>query len=171
MATPGRRPALRALPAPALLAVALAYAVLQTCYAVAHMDLGWDETVYLSQVDPRNPAAFFSAPRSRGVSFLVAPVIALTSSTTALRLVLVALSSAALYAAFAVWEPLAGRARTALAALLFTTLWITVLSGPEIMPNLWVALAAVAAAGWFLRARSGTPGRRRALVGLTATLA
>ncbi|MBB4895356.1 hypothetical protein FHS39_004434 [Streptomyces olivoverticillatus] len=155
---------------PRLAAVALAFAVVQLCYAVVHMDLGWDETVYLSQVDPRNPAAFFSAPRSRGISFLVGPVIALTSSPPVLRVALVLLSSAALFAAFKVWEPLLGRGCTALAALLFGGLWITVLSGPEVMPNLWVALTSVAVVGWFLRARHDGPGRRRALLGLAATL-
>ncbi|MCC3777346.1 hypothetical protein K6I33_002026 [Streptomyces sp. UNOB3_S3] len=154
-----------------LAAVAVAFAVLQLCYSVAHMDLGWDESVYLSQVDPRNPAAFFSAPRSRGISFLVAPVVSLTPSVTALRVTLVLLSSLALFAAFRVWEPLLGKGRVALAALLLTGLWITVLSGPEVMPNLWLALAAVAAAGWFLRARRDAPGRRRALAGLAAALA
>ncbi|MFQ6193241.1 hypothetical protein [Streptomyces sp. NPDC000405] len=154
-----------------LAAVAVAFAVLQLCYAVAHMDLGWDESVYLSQVDPRNPAAFFSAPRSRGISFLVAPIVSLTPSVPVLRVALVLLSSLALFAAFRVWEPLLGRGRVALAALLFTGLWITVLSGPEVMPNLWLALAAVAAVGWFLRARRDAPGRRRALTGLAVTLA
>ncbi|MEU4209534.1 hypothetical protein AB0F13_05920 [Streptomyces sp. NPDC026206] len=152
-------------------AVAVAYAVLQLCYAVVHMDLGWDETVYLSQVDPRTPAAFFSAPRSRGITFLVAPLVAVTSSPAALHVALALLSSAALYAAFRTWEPLLGRGRVALAALLFAGLWITVLSGPEIMPNLWVALASVAAVGWFLRARAAGPGRRAALLGVTGALA
>ncbi|MEV6673094.1 hypothetical protein [Streptomyces sp. NPDC051162] len=154
---------------PPLAAVALLYGLAQLCFAVAHMNLGWDETVYLSQVDPRHPAAFFSAPRSRGITFLVAPVVAATSSPLALRVVLVLLSSAALYGAFKVWEPLLGRLRPALAAALFGSLWITVLSGPQVMPNLWVALTAVAAVGWFLRARDG--GRRRALTGLALSLA
>ncbi|MEV5238701.1 hypothetical protein AB0K89_06260 [Streptomyces cinnamoneus] len=167
-------PAADALPAARraapLAAVAVAFAGVQLCCAVAGMDLGWDESVYLSQVDPRNPAAYFSAPRSRGITLLVAPVVAVTSSTTVLRVTLALLSPAALYAAFAVWRPLLGRARTALAALLFAGLWITVLSGPEVMPNLWVALASVAAVGWFLRARPDGPGRRRALTALTAAL-
>ncbi|MFH8788097.1 hypothetical protein [Streptomyces roseoverticillatus] len=154
---------------PPLAAVAAAYAVLQLCYAVAHMDLGWDESVYLSQVDPRSPAAYFSAPRSRGISFLAAPVVALTPSTTALRVTLALLSSAALYGAFAVWRPLLGRGRTALAAALFAGLWITVLSGPEVMPNLWIALAAVAATGFFVQARNSADGRT--LAGLAAALA
>ncbi|CAM5349373.1 hypothetical protein [Streptomyces abikoensis] len=156
-------------PVPLLAAVAAAYAVLQLCYAVAHMHLGWDESVYLSQVDPRTPAAYFSAPRSRGISFLAAPVVALTPSTTVLRVTLALLSSAALYGAFAVWRPLLGAGRTALAAALFAGLWITVLSGPEVMPNLWIALAAVAATGFFLRARDDAGART--LTGLAATLA
>ncbi|MEV5509976.1 hypothetical protein [Streptomyces orinoci] len=154
-----------------LLAVAAGFAVLQLCYAVVHMDLGWDETVYLSQVDPRHPAAYFSAPRSRGITLLVSPLIAVTSSVLTLRIALALLSAAALYAAFKVWEPLLGKGRVALAALLFATLWITVLSGPEVMPNLWLAFTAVAATGWFLRARTGAPERRKALFRLTATLA
>ncbi|KNB53635.1 hypothetical protein [Streptomyces caatingaensis] len=158
---PSGRPARAYLPA-----VALAFAALQLCYAVVHMDLGWDETVYLSQTDPHRPAAFFSAPRSRGISLLAAPVVALTSSVPVLRVVLALLSSAGLLAAYRVWEPLLSRGRAALAALLFCTLWTTVLYGPQAMPNLWVALAAVAAVGWFLRARrepgdEATPSTRR----------
>ncbi|MEU5421819.1 hypothetical protein AB0G46_21515, partial [Streptomyces sp. NPDC020667] len=163
----GRAPVRRI---PPLAAVALLYGIAQLCYAVAHMNLGWDETVYLSQVDPRHPAAFFSAPRSRGITFLVAPVAAVTSSPLAVRVALVLLSSAALYAAFKVWEPLLGRLRPALAAALLGSLWITVLSGPQVMPNLWVALTAVAAVGWFLRTRAEA-GRRRALAGLALSLA
>ncbi|MFD5077342.1 hypothetical protein [Streptomyces sp. NPDC058371] len=138
----------------ALAAVAVAYAIAQLVFVVPHLAhvLGWDETVYVSQVDPRNPAAYFSAPRSRGTSVLVAPVLALTDSVLALRVTLALLSAAALYAAYRIWRPLTGRTTTALAALLFAGLWITELSGAEAMPNLWVALGAVAATGWFLRA-------------------
>ncbi|MDT3399924.1 hypothetical protein RKE29_25385 [Streptomyces sp. B1866] len=158
-----RRPALR------LAVVASAYAAVQLAFVVPHTRhaLGWDESVYVSQVDPRGPAAYFSAPRSRGISLLVAPVTGLTSSHPALRLYLVLLSAAALYAAFRVWDRLVGRGATALAALLFAGLWITQTSGPAAMPNLWVALGAVAAAGWFLR----VPEQPRARWWLAATLA
>ncbi|MFF5026846.1 hypothetical protein ACWCPJ_05050 [Streptomyces collinus] len=143
------RPA-RAVPWAAL--VAVAYAVAQLALVVPHLGLGWDETVYVSQVDPHRPAAWFSAPRSRGISFLAAPVLAATGSTTVLRVVLALLSAGALYAAYRVWRPLLGTRRTALASLLFAGLWTTLLYGPQAMPNLWVALSSVAAAGWFLRA-------------------
>ncbi|MGW7695670.1 glycosyltransferase family 39 protein [Streptomyces asiaticus] len=155
---------------PWLVLVALAYAAAQLVLVVPHLGPGWDETVYLSQADPHRPAAYFSAPRSRGISLLAAPVLAVTDSTTVLRVVLALLSAAALYAAYRVWRPLLGPRRTALAALLFTGLWTTLLYGPQAMPNLWVALSAVAAVGWFLRA-AHPPARRRALLGLGATIA
>ncbi|MBO1337812.1 hypothetical protein J3486_42140 [Streptomyces sp. VRA16 Mangrove soil] len=112
---------------------------------------GWDEAVYISQYDPRNPAAFFSAPRSRGTSLLTAPLVAVTADPLVLRAALAALSALALYAAFRVWRPLVGARTTAFAALLFGSLWITLLSGSMAMPNLWVAFGAVGAVGWALR--------------------
>ncbi|WP_406331741.1 hypothetical protein [Streptomyces sp. NBC_00203] len=158
----------RRLPWIALAAVG--YALLQLALTVPHLGLGWDETVYVSQVDPRNPTAYFSAPRSRGISLLTAPVLAVTGSTLTLRIVLALLSAAALYAAFRVWQPLLGHRRVALAALLFGGLWVTVLYGPQAMPNLWVALSAVAAVGWFLRGTA--PGAaQRAYIGLAAAIA
>ncbi|WP_405088064.1 glycosyltransferase family 39 protein [Microbispora sp. NBC_01389] len=138
---------------PWLALVAAGYAAAQLALVTPLLGLGWDETVYLSQVDPRNPAAYFSAPRSRGISFLAAPVLAVTGSTPVIRIVLAVLSAVALYVAYRVWRPLLGPGRTALAALLFAGLWVTVLYGPQAMPNLWVALSAVAATGWFLRAQ------------------
>ncbi|MGW7755727.1 glycosyltransferase family 39 protein [Streptomyces violaceusniger] len=160
----------RRIPWPAL--VALAYAAAQLALVVPHLGLGWDETVYLSQVDPHRPAAYFSAPRSRGISLLAAPVLAVTDSGggTVLRVVLALLSAAALYAAYRVWQPLLGPGRTALAALLFAGLWTTMLYGPQAMPNLWVALSAVAAVGWFLRAAHPHRGWRAPL-GLGAMVA
>ncbi|WP_036407535.1 glycosyltransferase family 39 protein [Microbispora rosea] len=144
---------------PWLALVAGGFAVAQLALAAPHLGLGWDETVYLSQVDPRNPAAYFSAPRSRGISLLAAPVLAVTGSTPVLRTVLALLSAAALYSAYRVWRPLLGSRRPALAALLFAGLWTTMLYGPQAMPNLWVALSAVAAVGWFLRAHEPSASR------------
>ncbi|MET7937361.1 pyridoxamine 5'-phosphate oxidase family protein [Streptomyces sp. NPDC005322] len=156
-------------PAPWLGLVALGYAVVQLAVVIPHTGhaLGWDESVYVSQVDPRTPPAYFSAPRSRGISLLVAPIVAATSSIPVLRVLLMVLSAGALYAAFRVWNRLLPRATVALAALLFSGLWITQISGPAVMPNLWVALGAVAAVGWFLR----VPDERNARWWLAAVLA
>ncbi|MFJ8935045.1 glycosyltransferase family 39 protein [Streptomyces sp. NPDC102365] len=139
---------------PWLTLVACAYAVVQLVLVVPRTGhaLGWDESVYVSQFDPRTPAAYFSAPRSRGLSYLTAPVVALTDSVLALRLTLVVLSTTALYCAYRTWRPLLGDTTAALAALLFAGLWSAQLAGSQAMPNLWVALGAVAAVGWFLRA-------------------
>ncbi|OAH13071.1 hypothetical protein [Streptomyces jeddahensis] len=154
---------------PWLILVAAGYFAVQLLFVIPRLGhaLGWDETVYVSQVDPRHPAAYFSAPRSRGTSLLVAPVVAFTGSVTALRVALALFSSTGLWAAFRIWEPLPGRRATALAALLFAGLWVTLANGTQAMPNLWVALSAVAAAGWFLRA----PVERRARGWLAGCLA
>ncbi|MFF8814765.1 hypothetical protein [Streptomyces pactum] len=154
---------------PWLALVALAFAAVQLALVVPRTSVGllWDESVYASQVDPRHPAAFFSAPRSRGVSVLVAPLVAVTDSAAVIRTVLALASAAALYAVFRVWRPLLGHRATACAALFLAGLWITQISGSQVMPNLWVAYGAVAAVGWFLRA----PGEPRARWWLAAALA
>lgn len=156
-----RQPRRYRRPAPWLGLVALGYAVVQLALVIPHTGhaLGWDESVYVSQVDPRTPPAYFSAPRSRGVSLLVAPLVAATDSIPALRILLMLVSAGALYGAFRVWTRLLPPAQVALAALLFSGLWITQISGPAVMPNLWVAIGAVAAVGWFLRAPHETNAR------------
>lgn len=48
--------------APWLAAVAASFTALQLALVVPGSGLGWDETVYTSQVSGSVPAAFFSAP-------------------------------------------------------------------------------------------------------------
>ncbi|MET9437076.1 hypothetical protein [Streptomyces sp. NPDC006551] len=151
-------------------AVAAAFTVAQLVLAVPGVGLGWDETVYVSQVSDQAPAAFFSAPRARGITFLVAPVTAVTASTVALRVYLALLSGGGLFVALWAWRRLLPPAVLAVAGALFCSLWITVFYGPQVMPNLWVALAALAAVGCFLRALR-FPGDRWALPGLGAGVA
>ncbi|MEW1723495.1 hypothetical protein [Streptomyces sp. NPDC093109] len=153
-----------------LVAVAAAYTLVQLALLVAGAGLGWDETVYVSQVSPGADAAFFSAPRARGITYLVAPLTALTPSVEALRVYLALLSGAGLFAAFAVWRRLLPVPLLALAAGLFAGLWITVLYGPQAMPNLWVALGCLFAVGCFLRAARDRADRA-ALAGLCAGVA
>ncbi|WP_200261825.1 hypothetical protein [Streptomyces sp. HSG2] len=116
------------------------------------MGLGWDETVYVSQVTTHTPAAFFSAPRSRGVSLLVAPIASWSSSTELLRVWLAVLSGLGLYAALRSWRGLFPVRVTATAGALFATLWVTLFYGPQAMPNYWVAVGALVCVGCFLRA-------------------
>ncbi|APU42906.1 hypothetical protein [Streptomyces sp. TN58] len=150
--------------------VAAAYATAQLILAVPGTGLGWDETVYVSQVSGHAPAAFFSAPRARGISYLAAPVAAFTSSVTALRIHLALLSSAALLLSLWLWRRLLPTPVLALAGALFAGLWTALSYGPQAMPNLWVAFGSLMAVGCFLRA-AGAPGDRRALAGLCAATA
>ncbi|WP_101785070.1 hypothetical protein [Nonomuraea indica] len=151
---------LRADPWRALLAlVAVCYGTVQLVAAGPGMGLGWDEVVYVSQVDPRVPAVEFIAPRARGITLIVAPVVLVTSSTEALRVYLCLLSALALYASFATWLRLRPGAVAPVAALLFASLWLALFYGSEAMPNMWVAFGAVGAVGFFLRCLRPDAGR------------
>ncbi|MFE3637371.1 hypothetical protein [Streptomyces sp. NPDC059168] len=154
--------------APPLAAVAAAFTLAQLLLVRPGMGLGWDETVYVSQVAGHAPAAYFSAPRARGVSLLVAPVATWSSSTVLLRIHLALLSGLALYLALRAWRGLFPDRVLALAGALFASLWVTLFYGPQAMPNYWVAVGALAAVACFLRARRDHRDRA-ALWGLAAS--
>ncbi|MBO3749970.1 hypothetical protein J5X84_28145 [Streptosporangiaceae bacterium NEAU-GS5] len=135
----------------ALGAVALVYTLVQLIFTL-RVGLGWDETVYVSQVATGVPAAEFSAPRARGVPLLVAPIAIFTSSPEAIRGYLSVLSGAGLYLAYLPWLKLRNGPLVPVAAGLFAGLWTSLFYGNEAMPNLWVALAAVAGTGLFFLA-------------------
>ncbi|AZM58416.1 MULTISPECIES: hypothetical protein [unclassified Streptomyces] len=118
------------------------------------LGLGWDEIVYTSQVTSHHPAAFFSAPRSRGVSLLVAPVASWSGSTALLRGYLAVLSGIGLHLAFHSWRGLFPTRVLVTAGAFFATLWVTLFYGPQAMPNYWVAVGALIAVGGFLRHRT-----------------
>ncbi|WP_340385601.1 hypothetical protein U5640_39070 [Streptomyces sp. SS7] len=149
-----------------LLAVAAAFTLAQLLLVRPGMGLGWDESVYVSQVSPHAPAAFFSAPRARGVPLLVAPVAAWSSSVVLLRTCLAVLSGLGLLLALRAWRGLFPTRVLATAGALFATLWVTLFYGPQAMPNYWVAVGALAATGYVLRPRS-----RSALWGLALSAA
>ncbi|KOU75947.1 membrane protein [Streptomyces sp. MMG1533] len=137
-----------------LAAVAAAFTLAQLLLVRPGMGLGWDETVYVSQVGTQAPATFFSAPRARGVSLLVAPIASWSTSTELLRVYLALLSGLGLYLALRVWRGLFPARVLALAGALFASLWITLFYGPQAMPNYWVAIGALVGTGCFLRARA-----------------
>lgn len=153
-----------------LTAVAGAFTVAQLAFVAPGFHLGWDETVYVSQVSPHIPSAFFSAPRARGISVLAAPLALMTMSTLALRAYLAVLSGGALFLALWAWRRLRPVPTLAVAGVLFAGLWVTQLYGPQAMPNLWVALGGLAAVGCFLRSVRDRDDRG-ALVGLGCALA
>jgi hypothetical protein len=148
-------------------AVAGAFTLAQLLLVRPSMGLGWDEIVYVSQVGTDAPAAFFSAPRARGVTLLVWPIASWSSSTTLLRVYIAILSGLALYVALRVWRGLFPARVLAGAGALFASLWVTLFYGPQAMPNLWVAFGALFCVGCFLRARADRFDRR-ALWGVLA---
>ncbi|GAA3379074.1 hypothetical protein GCM10020367_61160 [Streptomyces sannanensis] len=150
--------------------VAVAFVTAQLVLVAPGSGLGWDETVYVSQVGGNAPPAFFSAPRARGITYLVAPVAAVTASTTAIRVHLALLSGGALFGVLWIWRRLLPTPVLACAGALFCGLWITLYYGPAAMPNLWCAFGALAAVGWFLRAVTAARDRV-ALAGAGAAVA
>jgi hypothetical protein len=165
-ATPSGTPRRLGAGAP-LAAVAAVFTVAQLVFVHPWMGLGWDETVYVSQVTTHHPAAFFSAPRARGVSLLVAPVASWSSSTELLRVYLSVLSGLGLYLALRAWKGLFPARVLATAGAFFATLWVTLFYGPQAMPNYWVAIGALVCVGCFLRSWQGLAGRT-ALWGVVA---
>lgn len=153
-----------------LLLVALAFLALQLAVVTPRLPLEYDEAVYVSQVSNHAPPATFSAPRARGITYLAAPVTLLTSSVAVLRVYFAALSAAALFGAYLLWLQVLRSHAIPLAALLFAGLWTTQFYGSAAMPNLWLALCAVAATALtVLVARE--PRRLGGLAALAAVLA
>ncbi|MDL5205605.1 hypothetical protein [Streptomyces sp. ALI-76-A] len=150
-----------------LAVLAGAFTLAQLVLVRPGMGLGWDETVYVSQVGTQAPAAFFSAPRARGVSLLVAPIASWSTSTELLRVHLALLSGLGLYLALRVWRGLFPTRVLTLAGAFFATLWVTLYYGPQAMPNYWVALGALITVGCFLRVRADRLDRA-ALYGIAA---
>ncbi|MER5227446.1 hypothetical protein [Streptomyces flaveus] len=151
--------------------VAGAFTLAQLTLVRPGLGLGWDEVVYVSQVSPEAPAAFFSAPRARGISLLAAPVASWSTSTELLRIYLALLSGLGLFLALRAWRGLFPMRVLALAGALFATLWVTLFYGPQVMPNYWVAIGALAGVGYFLRAQANSFDRAALWgVGLSAAL-
>ncbi|WP_258054684.1 hypothetical protein [Streptomyces sp. Ru71] len=175
-AQPARRPVSAPTPcAPGggtglLALVAALFTTAQLLLVHPSMGLGWDETVYVSQVSGHAPASYFSAPRARGVSLLVAPVASWSSSTVLLRVYLAVLSGAALWLALRAWRGLFPVRVLAAAGALFAGLWVTLFYAPQAMPNYWVATGGLACAGCFLRARAD-PADRWAWWGMAGSAA
>ncbi|MFI2370464.1 hypothetical protein [Streptomyces sp. NPDC018833] len=157
-------------PLPWLAAVSAAFTLVHLALVAPGLGLGWDESVYVSQVSPQAPAAFFSAPRARGITYLVAPVAALTTSVTALRVFMAVLAGCGLFLALWVWRRLLPAPVLAMAGALFASLWITMFYASQAMPNLWVAYGSLVAVGCFLRAAQ-QPSDRWAPAGMAAGVA
>lgn len=136
----------------ALVAVGVLFLVLQQVLMSPLLGLSVDEADYLAKVNPSVPELYWSHVRAWGVPVLAAPIAVFSPGTGAVRLYFSALSSIGLVGAFWPWRRVLRPAVAPLAALLFATTWFTLLFGVQVMPNLYVALGAVATTGLFLRA-------------------
>ncbi|MBA3738522.1 MAG: hypothetical protein H0W97_08120, partial [Actinobacteria bacterium] len=132
----------------------------------------WDEAIYLSQVTPGAEQLPFVPSRARGITFLALPVLQLGGSLSHLRLFLAVASAVALVGAFRMWVPVVGFGAVA-AALFFAGAWPVLFYGSELMPNLWMALTAVAVTAVLARRLAGREGRHDELLagGLVAVAA
>jgi hypothetical protein len=141
--------------APTTLAVVAALFLGAQLLLVREVPLGWDESIYASQTDPRRPALSFTAPRARGTSWLAAPVQAVSGSPVVLRTWLALCSSALLLASYAVWLRTPLRASVSVAAVGLASLWVTIFYAPSLMPNVAVAPCGVLATGAVVAALTG----------------
>jgi hypothetical protein len=155
-----------------LLFVGPAYLAAQLLAFSLERPPSWDEAIYLTQVTPGAEPLPFVPSRARGITFLAIPVLQLGGSLAQLRLFLAAASAAALVASFRMWAPMIGVGAVA-AALLFGGAWPVLFYGSELMPNLWLALLAVAATAVLGRRLAVGEGRSDELVagGLVALAA
>jgi hypothetical protein len=151
----------------ALIAVCILHALSPIAFLGLHSALGYDEAVYISQINPHVPAAFFTAPRARGMTLLTAPASYLSPSLAVMRVWLSLLSGAGLFMAFVPWLRLRRGAVMPVAALLWSSLWISIYYGYEAMPNQYVAFGATAATGWLILVMRRPSRRHLGYVGLS----
>ncbi|MFL6240849.1 MAG: hypothetical protein ACJ735_15310 [Actinomycetes bacterium] len=156
-------------PAIALGAVAVVYLLLELIVVRLHWGISYDESVYLSQVTPGSPPLNWHAWRALGTPVVIAPVALFRPNIVAIRLYTDLVSALGLVVAFWPWLRVLRTAVVALAALLFATCWVTIYFGNDVQPNMYVALAAVAFVGWFVRACAEIDPSRHAMVGLVVS--
>jgi hypothetical protein len=150
--------------AAALASVSAVYVFVQILLGSLHFPLSLDEAVYASQFAGSVPRFPYAAHRAVGEGLLAAPLTMWTSSAGALRAYFVVLSGVLLYLAFLPWLKVRGGPAVPVAAALFAFTWVSLRYGASVLPNLPVALGAVAAIGLVSH-----PGRR-SWIGLLAVL-
>lgn len=148
-----------------LLAVTIGYVVAQLFAVRPGMPIGSDEAVYVTEVYPGIVPAGWGPQRARGVPWLISPATLFSPSITVIRIYVLLVLGLLLFLGFRAWLPLLGM-RAVGAAALFAAQWTTLFNGTQILPDLPVAVASIAAAGYLaqhLSARLDEQIRRRAL--------
>lgn len=154
-----------------LAAVAVAFGLFVLAAIGLHYPYTTDEAIYLSQFNPDVPTYGWAAWRAWGMPVLGAPVAVLDAPLEVVRLYFVILASAGLFLAFRPWLRVSARPLAPVAAALFGSTAVVVFNGSLALPNLYSALAAVAATGYFVASRRSAENRRGSLFGLAAAVA
>jgi hypothetical protein len=134
-----------------LAVAALAFTLAVLLFTPLRMNLGWDETVYASQISQHVPIMRWGPERSRGMPLLVAPVTLLTGSVVVLRVYLALLAGGALFLALLAWRGLKPTWVLAIAGVIFGGLGLAQAEASLLFPNYWIAIGALATVGLFLR--------------------
>jgi hypothetical protein len=154
----------------ALVGVGVLFIVMVNAFMTVHLPFSGDEVDYLTKVNPSTPALFWTPVRAWGVPVLAAPVALFSPGEAVIRLYMSLVFGTGLVAAFWTWRRVVHPVVPPLACLLFVTAFTTTLYGNGVMPNLAVAIAAVAATGFVARL-SVTSRRGWTLAGVTIAFA
>ena len=149
-ATPGLRIGPDSVFWPAAAAAAFTLTVLLT--SPLRMKLGWDETVYASQISQHVPIMPWAAERARGMPLLLAPVTLVTESTFAFRCYVTVLAGTALFLALLAWRGTRPGWQLGVAGVIFGGLGVAQVQAYQLFPNYWIAMGCLAGAGLTARA-------------------
>lgn len=128
----------------------------------------YDEAIYISQSAPAMQPAHWAAHRARGMAWLLAPIAALGSPLSTIRIYLMLLSALLFLCGFALWVPIVGEAAP-LAAWIFGGTWLALFYGAEAMPNHFTALFVIITVAATVRIRSSRLGIWGLMAGLAMT--
>jgi hypothetical protein len=129
-----------------LFAVSILYLFAQVLLFDESRYLEWDEAEYLARASSQLSTPEWPAHRALGIVWIISPVTMIGGSLVVLRWYLVVVSALAVALAFSRWiRPVGIVAPIGMA--IFASGWLALFYGSEISPNLYVAVAAVGAAG------------------------
>jgi hypothetical protein len=154
-----------------LVGVAVCFAILELVIIGLRYEYTTDEAIYLSQLNPHIPSYGWAAWRAWGMPVLAAPVAAADASLSVVRLYFVILAAAGIFLAFRPWLALSKRPLAPIAAAVFAGTSVVIYNGSLALPNLYSALGAIAATGYFMACRRGADNYRRSVIGLTVAVA
>ncbi len=151
-----------------LILVSTLFTLAELTPALLRLPLGADEISYIAQTSAHASQVMLPPVHGRAVGLLAAPVTLLTTSLVVLRVWMALLSGIGLFLAMLAWRGLRPAWVLAVAGFILGSLSVTQLSGVQVYPDWWSALAALAVTGLFLQAVTGRMSDRVALPLLAA---